>query len=70
MSDQTGLRLNDESCEPEIDDDFNWVVKTGLDECGTSFEVDDDNQIVTFTVSNLYELYFIPTTTPVRQWQS
>ena len=53
LSDQTGLRLNDESCAPEIDDDFNWVVKTGLDECGTSFEVDDDNQIVTFTVSNL-----------------
>ena len=51
MSDQTGLRLNDENCEPEIDDDFNWVVKTSLDECGTSFEVDDDNQIVTFTVS-------------------
>jgi len=42
------MKLLDPSCKPELNDD-KYDVSTGLDSCGTTFELDADSQIVTFT---------------------
>lgn len=48
IEDNTGFELLDSSCTPTLSSGV-WEVDTGLDGCGTTFELDSDSQMVTFS---------------------
>ena len=49
IEDNSGFELLDSSCTPTLTNGV-WEVDTALDGCGTTFELDSDSQMVTFTV--------------------